>query len=93
MISKGTAEEMRAAGFPQGAVALKFPYLEEIIDAIGYRYQGLAQLSPGLWEAYGLREGSPVLAPQMLAPPGDCIMAQASTPEEAVAKLWLLLRT
>jgi hypothetical protein len=44
MISKATTDRLRAAGFSQTrSDILRFPDLEEIIDAIGPRYQGLAQ--------------------------------------------------
>jgi hypothetical protein len=81
MISKQTAERMRAAGFPQTrADELRVPGLEEIIDAIGPHYQGLSRLQPSLrWEAYVLEEGAELFDENIVALPGSFIASKRHT--------------
>jgi len=92
MISQPTAERMRAAGFPQASYLLRFPYFDEIVDAIGPRYQGLAKDPSTLrWQAFALRESCTPPPEGAVAREEDCVTVEALSPEEAVAALWLAL--
>ena len=73
------AKQLKDAGFP-GLSGLAEPTLTELIEACGERFESLNRHGEGAWGA----EGWPT---DNTTP----LLVVGSTPEEAVAKLWLAL--
>lgn len=86
------AKELKDAGFPQGLPRglndVYFPTLSEIIEACGDRFVKLEKST----RQTGEREISDCwVAMGLLQEPKEYIARQGATPEESVARLWLLL--
>jgi hypothetical protein len=96
------AEELKDAGFPQPALDFKgeflfaeygepvdtqayAPTLSELIEACGTNFGALVRLSNGTWNA-----ATPVIDNGM-SYGNPSTEVECSTPEEAVARLWLAL--
>ena len=96
------AKELKDAGFPQPALDFKgsflfaqcgepvdtqayVPTLSELIEACGTNFGGLVRLADGTWNA-----ATPVIDTGM-SYGNPSTEVEGSTPEEAVARLWLAL--
>ena len=96
------AKELKDAGFPQPALDFKgeflfseygepldtqayAPILSELIEACGTNFGGLVRLSDGTWNA-----ATPVVDTGM-SYGNPSTEVEGSTPEDAVARLWLAL--
>jgi hypothetical protein len=97
MISYELAKELKDVGFPQSGPPSRFlwqptdkpnvmdngvycPTLSELIEACGDRFEQLKRINDVMWYA----DGEPH--------PDHSYRAAFSSPEEAVARLWLALR-
>ena len=58
-----------------------FPTLSELIDACGEEFQGMSRLGDGTWEAH------------LIGYSNAYGHVHGTTPEEAVARLWLAINT
>ena len=104
MISYELAKQLKDAAFPQDGKGLCIhdntvspsqhyyaPTLEELIEACGKPFGQLFQFD--LDKATEGRWGAVAQLPYWENVEGECVRVDASTPTEAVARLWLALST